>query len=64
MKKFLLIAGDSYYPQAGACDWQECYETYEEAVASFTENPDETFTVNGRKHDWMQIIDLEEWING
>ena len=31
MKKFLLIAGDNYYPQGGTEDWIGCFETYEEA---------------------------------
>lgn len=31
MKKFLLIAGSSYYPQAYTDDWIGCYATEEEA---------------------------------
>jgi hypothetical protein len=29
MKKYLLIAGESYYPQAGTEDWIACFETRE-----------------------------------
>ena len=31
-KPFLLIAGYGYYPGAGTEDWQDRFETYEEAA--------------------------------
>ena len=31
MKYFLLIAGNSYYPQVGTDNWIGCFETFEEA---------------------------------
>jgi hypothetical protein len=33
MKRFLLIAGDGYYPQSGDGDWVGMFETREEAEA-------------------------------
>lgn len=32
-KYFLLIAGDTYYPEGGTGDWIGCFQTYEEAVS-------------------------------
>ena len=54
MKKFLLIAGDDYYPRAGTDNWIGCFATREEA-----EN-----AIANEEADWYQIINLEEWING
>lgn len=31
MKRFLLTAGDGYYPQAGSDDWVDMFDTREEA---------------------------------
>lgn len=36
MKRYLLIAGDNYYPQGGTEDWKGCYATREEAEARIT----------------------------
>ena len=32
-KYFLLIAGDTYYPEGGTDDWVGFFQTYEEAVS-------------------------------
>lgn len=36
MKRFLLIAGDGYYPDYGTGDWVGCFETKEEAESQIT----------------------------
>lgn len=54
MKKFLLIAGDDYYPRAGTDNWIGCFATREEAENAMA----------NEEADWYQIINLEEWING
>lgn len=33
MKRYLLIAGDGYYPQSGTNDWVGCFENREQAEA-------------------------------
>jgi hypothetical protein len=50
MKKFLLIAGYSYYPDRGTGDWIGCYSSYEEAneLVKF-EEIDEYFLRGPRK---------------
>jgi hypothetical protein len=66
MKKFLLLAGDNYYPVRGTGDWIGCYSTKEEAEAQIKIDYSKGFKrklVNGREHDWYDIIDLEEWMN-
>lgn len=54
MKRFLLIAGDNYYPRSGTREWIGCFETEEEAEKAYRE----CYTYC----DWYQIIDLGDWI--
>ena len=66
MKKFLLIAGASYYPQSGTGDWVGCFDTYEEAEAQIKIDYSkgvERKLINGDEVDWYDIVDLEEWMN-
>lgn len=67
-KRFLLTAGDGYYPCAGDEDWVGFFETREEAQSCVSETPDSYYkdykiTVNGyyRDVDWYRIIDTENW---
>lgn len=79
MKRFLLTAGDSYYPQSGDRDWVGMFETREEAEALITTQHEHEYYsrgprkgqikesrtvdyVKGRRVDWYDIIDLENWI--
>ena len=39
MKKFLLIAGDDYYPGAYTENWIGCFSTREEAENTITKEP-------------------------
>lgn len=55
-KRFLLFAGDDYYPQAAWADFQDDFDTLEEAKAEFYANP---FEPRESWHDWGFIIDLE-----
>ncbi len=47
MKRFMVFAGDSYYPEGGMADFLGDYETIEEAITAVTA------TVG----DWSQIVD-------
>ena len=50
MKRFLLTAGDSYYPQSGDMDWVGIFETREEAEALIsTKQEHEYFSRGPRK---------------
>ncbi len=62
MKLFLLIAGDSYYPEQGSYDWRECFETREEAFSKVKESYDDGFEIGENHYDWYEIIDLRYWI--
>lgn len=59
MKKYLLLAGDNYYPQSGTEDWIGIFETKEEAENRYKEFVKEQFSQNDL---WYEIVDLEEWI--
>ena len=50
-KRFLLIAGDKYYPSSRTGDWRGCFETYEKAEEKLKEYD----------YDWYEIVDLREW---
>jgi hypothetical protein len=54
MKRYLLIAGDDYYPDHGDGDWIGCFETYEDAY--------DFYSMHHRERDWYEIVDLWEWI--
>jgi len=57
MKKFLLIAGCSYYPDRGTGDWIGCYSSYEEAkeLIKFEETY-EYFSKGPRKGEIKETI--------
>ena len=73
MKKFLLIAGENYYPEAGTGDWIAAFETEEDTKAevAIIQPEDVTtgiynynfdrFLIRGCKYDWYKIVNLEEW---
>lgn len=71
MKKFLLLAGQDYYPGAGTDNWIGCYDTYEEAEAQIivktTKYVDREiqnyYLSESESVDWYEIVDLEEWMN-
>ncbi len=49
MKRFLLFAGDQYYPCGGWRDFQGSFDTLEEALAKAADI----------HHDWFQIVDSQ-----
>lgn len=55
MKRFLLIAGDNYYPRQGTHDWIGCFETEEEAKDHMN------LLSVGNQYDWHEIVDLLDW---
>ena len=71
MKKFLLLAGENYYPGGKTDDWIGCFATREEAENAVIKEPweykGETLydkKINGRDYvDWYEIVDLDEWMN-
>ena len=71
MKKFLLLAGVSYYPGIKTDDWIGCFATREEAENAVIKEPWEYkgetryhLKINGRDYvDWYEIVDLDEWMN-
>jgi hypothetical protein len=49
MKRYLLFAGELYYPSGGWDDFVNSFDTIEECMAA------ETNTTSG--YDWAQIVD-------
>ena len=54
-KRFLLIAGENYYPSEGTGDWIGCFETEEEAKDHMN------LLSVGNRYDWHEIVDLLDW---
>lgn len=51
MKRYLLIAGDHYYPQSRTDDWVGCFATREEAEAKVVKTQKhELYTRGPRKN--------------
>jgi hypothetical protein len=77
MKKFLLLAGQDYYPRGETDDWIGCFATREEAENAIIKEPYESklqwesesqtryrYKTNDTDYvDWYEIVDLEEWMN-
>jgi hypothetical protein len=67
MNRYLLLAGDDYYPLHGDGDWVDFYATREQAEAEITPvivgGGRKKYIVSGSKGplDWYEIIDTETW---
>lgn len=46
-KRFLLTAGDYYYPQSGTEDWVGIFATYEEASALISKTVEYDYFIQG-----------------
>lgn len=58
MKRFLLFAGDTYYPSGGWQDFKKSFDTVLEAVKTAAGNTKDT-DLKGGTWDWWQVVDLE-----
>ncbi len=59
MKKYLLIAGDEYYPSGGIMDWKGLFETREEIKIEVLSVKPPIYLINGERYEWFEIVDLE-----
>ena len=55
MKRFLLFAGEDYYPWGGWRDFVGSFDTAEEAMAVINQ------PVHGETVEWGHIVDSEQW---
>ena len=62
MKRFLVFAGDAYYPEGGMYDFQDDFDTLEE-VRSFEAKIKQEFKSiwgdNWKDYKWIAIWDSE-----
>ncbi len=58
MKRFLVFAGDAYYPDGGMNDFQEDFDTLEEA-RSFEAKIKEKWKFDWEDFKWSAIWDSE-----
>ena len=59
-KRFLVFAGETYYPECGWYDFIKDFDTLEEAkeeIEKFKDEKNEEYS--GECFDWAQVVDLE-----
>lgn len=62
MKRFLVFAGDAYYPEGGMNDFQEDFDTLEEAKSFEAKIKQEFKSIwgdNWKDYKWIAIWDSE-----
>jgi hypothetical protein len=59
MKPFLLIAGDSYYPQSGVSDWIRTYATFEEAKSAVSLIQNKRTITKGNRKGEEEVISTD-----
>jgi hypothetical protein len=63
-KYFLLIAGDTYYPEGGTGDWIGCFQTYEEAVSKVSIVEHKRIVTSGKLKGQEEILRKSYQIDG
>lgn len=67
MKRYLLTAGNKYYPLKGTGNWIKMFDSISEAqeqIIDVTSNRyDNEYLIYGQTFNWYDIIDLENWEN-
>lgn len=61
MKRYLLIAGATYYLSSGTEDWIACYESLEDAARQVSID-ERGYKIGEFTYDWYKIIDLSKWV--
>ena len=57
MKRYLLFAGDQYYPRGGWSDFRDSFDSLEEAFIHGRQKD-----ISGSKwFDWCHVVDTETW---
>jgi hypothetical protein len=64
MKRFLLIAGDNYYPEAYTGNWIGCFSTYEEAATKVTLVEHKRIITHGKRKGQEEITGRSHQIDG
>ena len=62
MKRFLVFAGDAYYPEGGMYDFQDDFDTLEEAKSFEAKIKQEFKSIwgdNWKDYKWIAIWDSE-----
>lgn len=61
IKRFLLFAGEAFYPLAGWNSFIDSFENLEDAISSVAEYPEGEYIfyrISEDTHDWFEIVDL------
>lgn len=59
MKKYLLFAGDNYYPGGGMYDLIDSFDTIEEAIIKAKEQRPYADSSGYQCYDWYHIVDKD-----
>lgn len=60
-KRFILFAGDHYYPEGGWDDFQGFFDTAEEAFAKAKEKIIFEDNSGSYSFDWYNVVDALTW---
>lgn len=58
MKRFMLFAGENYYPCGGMEDFKGSFDTYEEAE-EYVNTKNKGVQMDGWGWDWAHVYDTE-----
>ena len=60
LKRFLLFAGEDYYPLAGWNTFIDSYNSLDDAMSGIVKVEDRQYTINGieGEYEWYEIVDL------
>jgi len=62
IKRYLVTAGDNYYPCSGTSDWKDSFDDKDEAIAYAEKLEKERLSYSdSSRYDWVNVIDLSNW---
>lgn len=60
INRFLLFAGEDYYPLAGWNTFVNSYNSLDDAMANIETIDKRNYVVSGKECEWFEIVDLME----
>lgn len=60
MKRFLLLAGNNYYPRAGTENWVAEADSYHELEIEISPQERGSCIYKNKTYDWYEIVDLDK----
>ena len=58
LNRFLLFAGEDYYPLAGWNTFINSYNSLDDAMSGIVKIDFREYTINGDSYNWFEVVDL------